>query len=305
MSNITFTYLGKEGVVTDLDSIGAKYGLYRITDESLEAFKKRVLSIFIYEHNQTESGISFFLSRALGATPENVGYIKIADKYRLENDGVHIKVYEVNNIAETQTEIYSIFSSESNMETFKSDFEDLDANNFIYIKDDKFLSKQLCFFTNFSNSSPMIKVSVSSGVSKLMRFGGFKINPNSLSSDSDFLRIKVATPNLVTEKGKYYFDESDSTLITYSDTGIDNFMVTYCGSYKYIPFSYSPIRAVSLGRIIEFEDSSFIYDQASQYIAGLPADQIDLLWDAYVNNNLLWKANQTSPLALSGTYYGK
>ena len=103
MSNITFPYLGKESLVTDLDSIGAKYGLYRLENETLETFKKRVLSIFIYEHNQTESGLSFFLSRALGAVPENAGYIKIADNYRVTNDGVNIKIYDVDSIAEIQT----------------------------------------------------------------------------------------------------------------------------------------------------------------------------------------------------------
>jgi hypothetical protein len=34
-------------------------------------------------------------------------------------------------------------------------------------------------------------------------------------------------------------------------------------------------------------------------------DYLELFWGALVSNNKVWKANQTSPVSVSGTYYGK
>jgi acyl-CoA thioester hydrolase len=124
----------------------------------------------------------------------------------------------------------------------------------------------------------------------------------------DLLTIETS---IVSVKGtRILFDyrilnENDAVLITYSETGIASFVITFCGSYRYIPFSYCPIQTIGLNRIIENENGNFVQDEVSQYVNNLSSEQLDLMWNAYVDNNLLWKANQTSPFALSGTYYAK
>ena len=187
----------KEFAQVELDHIGQLYGVYRFDNESFEDFKTRILSVFIYPTSSSYTGYSSGASRAVGAYPINIGYIDITseeiplidyDSFRLLIDKDTFNINENISLLDIKT-----YLENENIGT-------------VYVKDDKYLNKNITFFLPFINSSFRMKKNISAGINYINEK---QIIPNSFVSNSEYFLTEKLSVEEITKKGDYYFDSLD------------------------------------------------------------------------------------------------
>jgi hypothetical protein len=306
---IIFSPNGYEDFVSEIDLHAAKAGTYRIKDESLGSLKNRTLNVYEHPNTDTNFGYGAACSRALGRGPEMVGLMASGEDIRFLNDGITISVYENNPIDKELTEVMDVdLLGDIPFSVFKQDFEDISVDNLIIFKnleiENQMLSKNIMFLKFDSNMSKMITETIYPGVNvlRLPQTLIHKISIETISSDSDYIINNVESPSDIKKKGDWFFDDTSSTLITYSDVSKISIDIKYRYTYKYIPIYYMPVSVMNIGNIANIKNNTYIKNIDNFYVE-MPEVQKEILWDSIVKNKSAWKGNQNSPVALSGKYY--
>jgi len=306
MSIKDFNYLGKESNVTSIDYIGQKFGVYRNQNESLVDFKYRCLSASTYPSSISNSGQSSGHGRALGHPPKDIGYIKIDPELRIYFNGYELNVYWANSIEGERELLLSYkITDHKTIETFKNDFEALSANNEVVIDEEKYLTKDLCFLMPFVNF----------GTAKKSLLGGnyimpgtldLVVLPDSIRGKGSFLKNKVNTPEEVLEIGDFYYDEVTRSFHLFDNDDRELMTVIYSYYHKYLPLVYCPVMSYRISPIIASSNALIDYNNLAPdaFVGSENPEILDLAFFSKLVN-AGWKANETSAVAVNGTYYDK
>jgi len=308
---VIFKATGYEDFVSEIDLHAAKTGTYRLKNESLENLKERTLNVFEYPNTDSNFGYGAACSRALGKGPEMVGLLKTDENIRVLNNGLTISVYSTNSVDKEVNQILEVdLLAEVPVSVFKNDFEDISINNSVIFKSlatqIQMLSKHIMFLKFESNMSKMVEESLTPGINNLTLTQTLihTVDPNSITSNSEYIVNKVESPSDIKNKGDWFFDSTRNIIITYSDLSKQSIGIKYRYTYKYIPIYYMPVSVINIGNIANIKNNTYIKNINSLY-AEMPEAQKEILWDSIVKNKSAWKGSQNSPVALSGKYYAK
>lgn len=308
-------YVSDTEVGLDIDNKAALYGLYRFTDESLENFKNRILSTFIYESSNSESGYSYAAARALGAYPKVIGYLRLNEySTKIMHDGINVTSQDMEY--DIEDEIFSVTTKKSlnlledlTLEKVKSELEQ-DNSASIILFDNKYLTKDMRFIMPFKTEVTTSFDNVRPGSNFLYKTLGIYIDPTTFRNRSLFLKRKLIDPSLLIEIGDYYFNSETGQLILFDDGSISSDVeILYRKVWKYIPIVYCPVSVITLDKLKYVGNTNFGLENASEVVNNifsaedLNPEILNYFWDAFISNNSVWKANQTSAVAVNGTYY--
>lgn len=303
MASLTLPQSGQEQTILEIDYIGQKYGLFRQEDESIENFKKRILSLFINESSETESGYSGAIARAFGTYPRPVGYIHITDEnYRIRFDGYKLTIY---SDIDTEEKYFDVLDSVSVGEIDQY-LLDNEIGEFVYL-DEKYKTKEIGFLFPFANFENRREITITLGVVDIF---DRHIIPDSFKSKSPYFAIQKISSDLVQVKGDYYFD-GVNRLIIFDDRSKVQFPISYSKIWQYVPIVYCPVMIKGLQSLSLTSETNDYSDKMNVTLADtgifneIDPNYLGLFWAALVADNKVWKANQTSPVSVSGTYYGK
>jgi hypothetical protein len=233
MAVLTLPQSGQEQTILEIDYIGQKYGLFRQEDESIDNFKKRILSLFVNESSETESGYSGAIARAFGTYPKPVGYIRITDEnYRIRFNGYKLTIY---SDIDTEEKYFDVLDSTSIGEVDQY-LIDNEIGEFIYL-DEKYKTKEIGFLFPFANFENRRETRATLGGINLF---DRHIIPDSFRSKSEYFTTQKISSDLVQVKGDYYFDEVNRLLI-YDDKSETQFAITYSKIWQYVPVVYCPV----------------------------------------------------------------
>ena len=289
----------------ELDWLGLRFGLTRDENESLSDFRERVISSLVWPNNVSDIGFSVSIARALNCWPKIIGYIQVSDSFFLRNTN-----HRLIAMSDPSTEIKTYEAGEDScLNDLDTWLQDNSYGSIIYIDKNKYKHKNLSFILPFANYESRRVANLQEGVTVLTdRY----IVEGSIRSNSEYVKTSVLNPSLITKKGEYYYDGAN-TVITY-DSGQDiEFTISYSMKWNIIPILYSPIRVISLNAVSATSDINNYENKTNKVIDGTEDNVFtdfdplykDLFWDAIVNNNALWKANENNPVSVNGTYYGK
>jgi hypothetical protein len=297
-------YSGTANTILEIDHIGRRYGLLRGDNESLEDFKKRILSYLMYPISLSELGVSSSISRELFCSPEAIGYLKITNlDYFVAYDGVNLTVKNAQ-----EDLIFSINAFDRN--TIYEINEYFMANNIgeVYISDAKWLAKEIAFIKPFTNYEARKEINAYAG---LVDLPDLHIIPNSFNSSSPYFQNKVNLPELVLAKGDYYFDGTNRLNIYNDGTLFSSIRISYAKKWEYIPLVYSPVSVKSLSSLVNDRPANLsgtehnLVNSNENIYTEINKDYLDLFWQCLQADNKVWKGNQVSPISMNGTYYGK
>lgn len=303
MTTLNLSQGGQEQTILEIDYIGQRYGLFRQENETVENFKRRILSLFVYESNTTDVGYSSAAARALGAYPAAIGYINITDSdYRIRFDGHKLVIY--SDIAEEEIFFDTLDSiSIGEIAEYLVD----NAIGEIVFSQDKYKVKEIGFlfpFTNFENNRD---IAIRPGLTDLF---DRHIIGDSFKSKSEYFKTQKISADLVTSKGDYYFD-GVNRLIVYDDGTKTQFGISYSKRWQHVPIIYCPVAIKGLPALAMGSQTNNYTDKMNVTLSDtgifteIDHDYLELFWKSLVVDNKVWKANQTSPVSVSGTYYGK
>lgn len=294
---------GQEQTILEIDYIGQRYSLFRQESETIENFKKRILSLFTNESSASENGYSAAAARALGAYPVAIGYINLTNSdYRIRFDGYKLVIY---SDSETEEKFFDSLESISTGQV--ADYLSDNAIGEIIFSEDKYKIKEIGFlfpFTNFENKKD---IAIRPGISDLF---DNHIIASSFKSKSEYFTTQKISSDLVQVKGDYYFDNVNR-LIVYDDGSKTQFDITYSRRWKYIPIVFCPIAIKGLPYLFSVSQTNNYSEKMNVALSDtgifteINHDYLELFWKSLVADNKVWKANQTSPVSVSGTYYGK
>jgi len=302
MAYYTATLNSPVDTTLEIDHIGQKYGVFRDENESLEAFKDRLLSALVFPNSQSELGYSYALSRSLNCYPRIVGYMSLGGTYCINYDGHSLKIYD-------SIDGDLIFTKDSlDNFTIRDLSIYLDDNNIgnIFIEDEQYYSKDIAFLNNLLNFEVKRDTIVFEGMSYLP---DKYIDFTTLRSDSEHIRWEVASSDLITKKGEYCW-QAPNKLFTYDSNGSIPIVISYSSRWEYIPLIYVPVKVIGLPKLL---DASKDADKVSiiEEQEGFPPvynelnkEYKEILWKGLMQNSSIWKANTISPSSVLGTYYG-
>jgi len=276
---------------TELDHIAQRYGIYRLETETLQEFKDRILSVFIYVSSNTDYGYSVAAARSVGSYPRSVGYIKLTTNppvaLELKEFGVYVDDIKIFDL----TENISI----KDLETYLVDNEIGE----LYLADSKYLNKNLSFILPFANTQYRKTIDLSPGINYL---NDLSVVNETFQSDSIYFLSQKTTPDLLTKRGDYYYDSATNRMFIYPDRLAQVITISYCSKNSLIELIYSPVKVISLSKA---DLSNTLYkENASNRDYKFDYKYIDFMWEALINNNALWKANADGAVSVNGTYYG-
>lgn len=296
-------YGEKETTVQDIDYIGLKYNLFRLEDESIEDYKERVLSVFVYPGSSSASGLSAYLTRIFGVSPRVIGYLWCPDDHFIKWNSGTLSAYDYEG-----NEEFSLNLLTDGQLTVDSLSKLTELNIFTELIDDGDLAKGLAFIMPFENYKTRITQKLRPGLSHLE---DRPIIPDSIRSNSDYVITQVNSPDLITKLGDFYFDGNDR-IITYDDGRQLDFEISYAKKWDLIPLVYCPISVYGLQTLIPSDPEDFVVSginiarsysfSSSNEIGRIP---LNFFWDGLINNSRIWKAAGNSPVSVKGTYYGK
>lgn len=289
----TANYADSVDLTLEIDYIGQRFGVFRMENESLDNFKQRILSIFIFENSTKETGYSVAIARSLGVAPKYVGYIEISNG---------LVSFDGNKMTGTLISD-SIFSDRSKLYDL-SIFLREQAIGQLHLDDTSYLQKNITFFLPFKNFEIRKEVTLKPGINVLK---DTHIDSTSIRSNSFYFQRMRATVNEVLTVGDYYFD-GESTFIVYDNGSNASFQISYSKIWQYIPIFYCPVSVVKLSKFIE--DMPFNVDSLKQdFTYGeitssfVPTKQeVDIIWNCFFSGNI-WKAHQNNPVSVNGTHY--
>lgn len=303
MALLTLPQSGQEQTILEIDYIGQKYGLFRQEDESIENFKKRILSLFVNESSETESGYSGAIARAFGTYPRPVGYIHMTDEnYRIRFDGYKLTIY---SDIDTEEKYFDVLDSVDIGEVDQY-LIDNEIGEFVYL-DEKYKTKEIGFLFSFANFENRREIRATLGVLDIF---DRHIIPDSFRSKSEYFKTQKISSDLVQAKGDYYFD-GVNRLVIFDDRSAIQFGITYSKLWEYVPIVYCPVMIKGLHSLSLTSETNDYSDKMNVTLPDtgifneIDHDYLELFWGALVADNKVWKANQTSPVSVSGTYYGK
>jgi hypothetical protein len=276
---------------TELDHIAQRYGIYRFETETLQEFKDRILSIFIYASSNTDYGYSTAAARAVGSYPRSIGYIKLTTNppvaLEIKDFGLYaddIKIFDlIDNVSVKDLETYLVDNSIGE----------------IYLSDSKYLNKNLSFILPFANTKYRKTIDLSPGINYL---NDLTVIDETFQSDSIYFLTQKASPDLLTKRGDYYYEAATNRMFVYPDRLAQVVTISYCSKNSLIDLVYSPVRVISLSKS---DLSNTIYkENGSNRDSVLDQKYMDFMWEALINNNALWKANADGAVSVNGTYYG-
>jgi hypothetical protein len=306
--SIDFNYLGKTSNVTALDYVGQRLGLYRNTNESLEDFKERCISCFVYPSGGTNEGQSAGHARGLNQRVRNIGYIKIDPDYRIYFNGYSLVVYYADSVEQERvTELEYKLTDHISIERFKTEFEALSVLNEVVIDEDKYLTKDLCFLFPFSNYS-VARSTIKPGTSSFSQSLGTIVIPESIRSDTKYLKNKVASAEFMLLEGDFFLDEESGRISIYESMENANteFSIIYNYYMKYIPIWYCPVMSYQLSPIVSSSNNTIDIDSEEFNTFGTETNQeiLDMVFMTKLVN-AGWKNSRGSAESVSGTYYDK
>jgi len=296
-------YGEKETTVQDIDYIGLKYNLFRLEDESIEDYKERVLSVFVYPGNSSASGLSAYLTRIFGVSPRIIGYLWCPEDHFIKWNAGNLSAYDyLGNLEES----YSLLlGSDLTVDTL-SNLGELAIS--LELIDQKDRAKGLAFIMPFENYKTRITQKLRPGLSHLE---DRPVVPDSIRSNSDYVITQVDSPDLIVRLGDFYFD-GNGKIITYDDGRQLDFEISYTKKWDLIPLVYCPISIYGLQSLIPSDAENFIVPGLNMARAPSGAnndeinkDALQFFWNGFVNNSRAWKSSGSSPVSVKGTYYGK
>lgn len=294
---------GQEQTILEVDYIGQRYGLFRQELETVENFKRRILSLFTSESSTSENGYSAAAARALGAYPKSIGYINISNsEYRVRFDGSKFVIYSDVGIEE---KVFDTLDSVciGEVEDYLVDNE---IGEIIY-SEEKYKTKEIGFFFPFTNFENKKDIAIKPGLSDIF---DNHIIADSFTSKSEYFKTQKISADLISVKGDYYFD-GVNRLVVYDDGTATQFGITYSRRWQYIPIVYCPIMIKGLSNLTTASQTNNYEDKMNLALADtgifteIDHDYLELFWKSLVADNKVWKSNQISPVSVSGTYYGK
>jgi hypothetical protein len=270
----------QQNLVQAIDFIGQLFGLTRYTGESLEAFYKRCAQVYEYEGNTSLGGLRIAIARELGCPVRTCGVLGLKDREAYPNAGIAIN----NGYIAVYGDVTDIEPGNSEFLTTKAPDKE---SNFNYIKE----------FRDYIDSSdylawevPVLDSELGTPMTNLLEGRSFRyyedqefiiegmnrlkhrnILENSLIGSS-YLANKVASPDLIENKGDYYFSRSSGSLITWMDP--TSKVPKEIGSVSYIrtdPFFELKVVPVTIDELSD----QFLNRQG--YIDLKAADNINLL----------------------------
>lgn len=301
-------YSEKETTIQEIDHIALKYGLLRLENESIEAFKERILSLFIYPGSLSSAGLAAYLSRKFGVAPKIVGYLHIPGNMFVHYSNSVLKASPFDD--GSSQEIITSKNIDLPLEKLSTAFADvneLESENpvSVIILEEAYSSKNCVFIMPFENYKIRATQKIRPGISSLEDSG---IISNTIKSNSDYVVTQVQSASLITKIGEYYFD-GESKIITFDDGTNFEFEISYSKKWDFVPLVYCPIAAMGLAATIpsDFENYEFAdLNIARSPYGGLDTiskDKLNLLWAALVKNARIWKAKSDSPVSVKGTYH--
>lgn len=121
----------KEIIAHSIDYVAQKHGLYRFDDESLGAFRKRVLDVFVHESNASVAGFIYGASRQLGGVARQIGVLK-----PIELAGLPLAEAPGIQITNSHFKLYRDFTSSTLEKEFNIEYEfprsDIDIAPYVY-----------------------------------------------------------------------------------------------------------------------------------------------------------------------------
>lgn len=289
----TANYADSIDLTLEIDYIGHKFGVFRMENESLDNFKQRILSIFVFENSTKETGYSVAIARSFGVVPKYIGYIKI-DNGLISFDG--------NSLTGTVF-LNSILSENSKIYDFSLRLREQAAGD-LYIEDPSYLQKSMTFVLPFKNFEARKEITLKPGINIVK---DMHIDSESIRSNSFYFQRMRSTVAQVASVGDYYFD-GQNTFIVYDNGQNASFQISYSKAWKYIPLFYCPVSVVKLSKFID--NMSFNVESLNQNLTFgeitdlfLPRkEDVDIIWNCLFSGNV-WKAHQNNPVSVNGTHY--
>jgi hypothetical protein len=303
----------------EIDNRAAMYNLYRFDNESLLSFKDRFLTNFIYPPSQSMQGYANAIAYALGMYPKVVGYLVTTDpEIKVTHDGQLLVVESMGEDGQaTRLATINLFENYSfeMIEEILSEF-----NVTFVISDNKYKTKDFRFFKPFSTEITRLNTTVYPGLNDLGITLGISIDESTFVSKSPLFQNKVNSPESLVSLGDYYYNPANGTLIVYDDgKNFGSIQIAYRRQWEYLAIFYTPVSVSSLDVIKnnlqenkpvavqeDLGGGSYSYTVANEFTSDmLNKEALSLFWDAFVQNQLIWKANQNHAVGIGGIYYAK
>lgn len=289
----TANYADSVDLTLEIDYIGQRFGVFRTEDESLENFKQRILSVFIFENSTKETGYSAAIARSLGVVPKYIGYIEVYNGL-LSFDGNMMSGTVLSN---------SILSKDSKIYDFGLSLRE-QAAGLLHIDDPSYLQKNMTFILPFKNFEIRKEVTLRLGVNVLK---DMHIDSESIRSNSFYFQRMRGTVAEVATLGDFYFD-GESTFIVYDNGSNASFQISYSKVWDYIPLFYCPVSVVKVSKFIDnmpfnvnaLTDDFTFGEMVDSFVP--TEEDVKIIWNCLFSGNI-WKAHQNNPVSVNGTHY--